>query len=92
MGKKHLQNLQKVFKNLNSTEHLQFQIVEHSFNLKFDGINMKSQGSLRKNFRYDEDLKKQVFNHLDQRVKGSVKKRIEMINDLEGMISENFDF
>jgi hypothetical protein len=56
---------------------------------------MKTQGSLRKNFRYDEALKKSVFNHIDQMVKGSIKKRVDMINDpeeiLESLYLENFN-
>ena len=56
---------------------------------------MKSQGSLRKNFRYDEALKKSIFNHIDLRVKGSIQKRVDMINDpeevLESLYIENFN-
>lgn len=87
--------MQKLNQNIQTTKHLQFQIVEYSFNLRYDSITMKSQGPLRKTFRYDEKLRKQIFNHLDQRVKGSIQKRVDMINDpeevLESLYLEKFN-
>lgn len=55
---------------------------------------MKSQGILRKDFRYNEKLRKPLFDHIDSRVKRSISRRIDMINDpkdvLESMYMENF--
>ena len=81
---------------MSNSKHLQFHIADHDFNLKSDGLYFSSQGSLRKDFRYNKNLQQAVFHAIQRKVSAPLQRRVNLLNDpkdlLDSLEFENFKF